>query len=288
MQWLDGLQQSLTYIEEHLDEDIDKEKLAAFIDEPFPYYQRLFQMMCGISLSMYVRNRRLSAAGERLLQSKDTILSIALTYGYETCESFTRAFTRFHGVTPSYARKQQIQLHTYTPIQLQVKRSGGSSLSYHVVEADAFTVSAYRQSFSTEAMHYHQDIPAFWESFFAASSYPVFCEEVRKQNIPMRGILGIDEMAMMKEKDTFYYYAGIAADIADKDASLITFPIPAHTWLVFEVKGVMPQAIQEVWIQIYQEFFPSKHYVPCCDYHFECYDPDHMTKAQIWVPVEQR
>lgn len=106
MDWIVGIQNAVNYIENHLTEKInfsDAAKQAAM--SPF-YFQRMFGALCGISLGEYIRSRRLSLVGRELATGGERVIDVALKYGYDSPESFARAFSRFHGITPSNAKKQ--------------------------------------------------------------------------------------------------------------------------------------------------------------------------------------
>ena len=118
MDWLDDLQKAINYIEEHLleDEMITDMNISNEIYSSTDSFRTIFRVITGYSVGEYIRNRRLSLSGEELIQSGHTILDIALKYGYDTPEGFTKAFSRFHGVTPSYVRKNRTGLRTFTRV----------------------------------------------------------------------------------------------------------------------------------------------------------------------------
>ena len=85
-------------------------------------------MLCGFTVSEYIRNRRLAEAGMELLSSNEKIIDIALMYGYDSHDSFTKAFSRFHGVTPSAVRRGGCTLKAFAPLRLQFILGGGYSV----------------------------------------------------------------------------------------------------------------------------------------------------------------
>ena len=100
MDWIQGIQRAINYVEANITEEIDFEEVARqAYSSPF-HFQRVFGILCGLSLGEYIRLRRLSLAGEELSGGNARIIDIALKYGYDTPESFSRAFTRFHGIAP--------------------------------------------------------------------------------------------------------------------------------------------------------------------------------------------
>lgn len=137
MDWVTGIQRALDYAEAHLTEEIDYEEAAKrAYSSPF-HFQRMFTMLCGFSLGDYIRMRRLTLAGEELLRTKKKVIDIALKYGYDTPESFSRAFTRFHGFAPTEARKGK-NIKSFSRLSVKLILSGGNTMDYRIEKKDAF------------------------------------------------------------------------------------------------------------------------------------------------------
>lgn len=128
MDWIESIQKIIDYIEDNLGAKLDCDILAAEIYTSSFYFQRMFAILCDCTVGEYIRNRRLTLAGYELLSSDSSIMDIAIKYGYETNESFTRAFSRFHGVTPSTARKNRASLNTFSRISVKSNLSGGKTM----------------------------------------------------------------------------------------------------------------------------------------------------------------
>lgn len=105
MDWIQGIQNAINYIEEHIGEKINYEEIAKIAYSSSYHFQRVFGVVCGITLGEYIRRRRLTLAGNELLTSDSKVTDIAFKYGYDTPESFSRAFTHFHGVKPSEVKR---------------------------------------------------------------------------------------------------------------------------------------------------------------------------------------
>ena len=114
MVWLHSINKAVEYIEENICEDITAGEVAAHLHSSYSNFVRIFYLVTGVTLTEYIRNRRLSLAGRDLLTTDAKVIDIALKYQYDTPESFFRAFTRFHGITPS-----------------EVKRGGKCHTGYH-------------------------------------------------------------------------------------------------------------------------------------------------------------
>lgn len=100
MEWMESIRKAINYIEENITEELTIENIAKHACISSFYFQKGFTMLCGFSVMEYIRNRRLSIAGEELIRSNQRIIDIAVKYGYDSPDSFTKAFVRFHGVTP--------------------------------------------------------------------------------------------------------------------------------------------------------------------------------------------
>ena len=84
-----------------------RENIARCIGLSSFYFHRIFSSIVGISPAEYIRNRRLTCAADELTRSKVNILDIAIKYYFGSNESFTRAFTKFHGISPKMAKKKR-------------------------------------------------------------------------------------------------------------------------------------------------------------------------------------
>lgn len=113
MDWINRMNDALSYIEEHLDGTIQYDEIAKITLCSIGAFQRFFMLASGIALSEYIRRRRLSLAAKDVLNTEDKIIDIAFRYGYETPDAFTVAFKRLFDVTPSTARNSGSPLKTY-------------------------------------------------------------------------------------------------------------------------------------------------------------------------------
>ena len=163
MNWIETIIKSLDFIENNITDDLTIENIAkhSYIS-PF-YFQKGFSIMCGYTLSEYIRNRRLSLAGEELLNTDNKIIDIALKYGYDSPDSFTKAFTRFHGSTPTQARKSG-KISYFAPLKLNLTMKGGYTMEYRIEEKESFKVIGLKNNIKYETAN--TDIPKIWTTFF--------------------------------------------------------------------------------------------------------------------------
>ena len=148
MNWITGMQKAIDYIEENLTEEIDYEKVAEKSYSSSYHFQRVFGILCGYTLGEYIRLRRLSFAGAELASDKEKVIDIALKYGYESLDSFAKAFQKFHGITPSQARTDGSKLKSFSRLSIKILLKGGSTMNYRIEEKDEMVLTGYKRHFS--------------------------------------------------------------------------------------------------------------------------------------------
>lgn len=285
MAWSESISKAIAYIEAHLQEPLDVKDIArAAALSPF-YFQRGFTMLCGMSVGEYIRKRRLSQAGLAVLMSEQNIIDIALACGYESPDGFTKAFTRFHGVTPTELRKSGGTVVSFAPLTLKISLEGGRNMDYRIEKKEAFTVLCRKATFSYEEGP--SKVPAFWQEHFAAGGAQT-----------VRGLYGINMDETMKG-DTFDY---LIADPYDPAVAIpegfTTCTIPAHTWAVFPCRGKMTEAMQAVNRQIFSEWLPAHSDIDlAAGINVECYDDaakypngiqDENYYSEVWLPIRKK
>ena len=148
MDWISGMQKAIDYIEANLTKEIDYDKVAAESFSSSYHFQRVFSILCGYTLGEYIRLRRLSLAGAELANGKEKVIDIALKYGYDSPDSFTKAFQKFHGITPSQARTNGSMLKSFSRLSIKILLEGGSSINYRIEEKDEIILTGYKRRFS--------------------------------------------------------------------------------------------------------------------------------------------
>ncbi|MBQ8617842.1 MAG: AraC family transcriptional regulator [Clostridia bacterium] len=276
--WTQGMQDAIDYIEENLAGELNIREIAARAYLSPYYFQRVFHALCGMSVAEYVRSRRMALAGEELSGADARVIDVALRYGYDSPDSFARAFQRFHGITPSAAQKKGASLRTYAPVRIELKMEGGSMLEYRIEEKPQFTVVGVSRMFQADTSY--REIPKYW------------LELMRREDAPVCGAFGVclDE----GRGDGQFEYM-----IADPYQPWQSIPeechirvIPAATWAVFPCRGPLPDSLQSVNTQIWRDWLPAcRSYRMAMGMNMEVYAPPaeklEDTYSEIWVPVEK-
>jgi AraC family transcriptional regulator len=132
LEWLQRMTNAVDYIEEHLEEPIEVARIAEIAYSSSFHFQRMFYILTGNTVVEYIRKRRLTLAARELAEKKAKVIDIALKYGYETPEAFTKAFKRLHGVSPAKARRSGISLKAFPRISLEFALKGNENLDYKI------------------------------------------------------------------------------------------------------------------------------------------------------------
>ncbi len=161
MDWVKTIERAIAYIENNITEELTIGRIASEVNVSAFYFQKGFSMLCGYTVGEYIRMRRLSLAGSELLSSDARIIDLAVKYGYDSPDSFTKAFARFHGSTPTDIRKNGAALNSFAPLHIRLSLEGGTVMNYRIEKKPAFKVMGVSKTFSYESAN--TDIPAYWD-----------------------------------------------------------------------------------------------------------------------------
>ena len=274
--WNEGIANAIEFIENNLTERIDIEDVARNAYVSSFYFQKIFSALCGFSPSEYIRNRRLTLAAQELCSTDAKVIDIALKYGYNSPDSFARAFTAFHGIPPAEAKRFGSSLKSMARLKIKLTLEGSTMIEYRIVEKAQFTIIGKRRRFKTE--NSYSEIPKFWQEYMASGDKTVL------------GMYGLCEMTGKNEFD--YYIADNYIPQNDIPEGYETKVVPGGTWAVFPCRGALPKALQDVNTKIWSEWLPScKAYKLAGDYNIEMYtelkgNPED-DYSEIWVPVKK-
>lgn len=291
MDWITGIQSAINYVEDNLEGEIDfEEATKRACSSPF-HFQRIFSIICSYTLGDYIRMRRLSLAAEKLRRTNERIIDIALKYGYETPESFSRAFTRFHGVSPSEARKGATTKN-FSRLFVKLILDGGNFMDYRIEKKNAFKVICKKKKV-TKPQGYTatEEIAPFWNECSQNGTMEKLQKYARFDNL--NGILGICFSEDVTSTDFPY---GIGAEYNGaplEDEGFDIVEIPAYTYAVFTCKGKMPEAFVKTYKQICTEFFPqNSSYEYGQGVELEVYPSanvdDPNFSFEIWIAVKEK
>ncbi|MFV8830074.1 AraC family transcriptional regulator [Alkalihalobacterium sp. APHAB7] len=274
MDLLVNMNAAVDYIENHLDEDINYKEVAKITHFSDHHFKRMFSFIAGITLADYVRRRRLTLAAFDLKDSDMRVIDIAMKYGYNSPDSFSRAFQALHGVNPSSVKSSDVPLKAYPRMTFHISIKGDVEMNYKFVEKETFTVVGKKETVASNGDEFN---PKMWDHI----------EEIEEavnpyNNTSFSGILNI---SVTKENgDIDYYIATATTKPCPKELEVLE--ISSQTWAVFQATGEMPDALLTTWERVYTEWFPTSGYELAEAPEFVKGIND--TKTEIWVPVKKK
>lgn len=278
---------AMQYIEANLADEIDFEKVSQIAGCSEYHFRRMFSFLSGMSLGEYIRYRRLSQAALELHDHK--VIDLAIKYGYESPDAFSRAFQALHGLTPTEARGKGVVLKAVPPMTFQLTIQGGDPMDYRIIEKPAFYIVGLKERVSLKYHGVNPEIAAMW-SHFTEEDFQILKQAA---NVEPSGIINAsmnfsDSRAEGTEID---HMIGVAVDHVIEGKWQVV-EVPASTWAVFTSRGTFPDVLQNVWGRIFSEWFPMSGYelgvgpeilwnegkdTTLPDYH-----------SEIWIPVVKK
>lgn len=284
MEWFEKLNEALEYLEENLDSDINYEKAAKIAGCSTYHFQRMFSYIANISLTEYIRKRKMTLAAFDIQSSNEKIIDIALKYGYESPTAFNRAFQNIHGVSPISARNENIILKAFPPISFKLTIKGDSEMNYKIVTKEKFRIVGVKRFFDISGEEGFTHVPLFWKEITQKGMIPHLASLIDGES---SGILGVST-----GMDNFEYY--IAAPTSKEvPEGMVEYEVPASTYAIFECIGSMAtNALQDLERRIMTEWLPTSGYEYSDGADIEVYPAgdqfaeDYMT--QVWFPIMKK
>lgn len=257
-----SLNEVINYIENNLEDKIEYSKLARILGVNEYTMKSIFNLICNMSVSEYIRKRRLSNAGFDVYQNTEKIIDIAVKYQYENATSFSRAFEKFHGMKPSGVKNNPEKLKVFAKITFDENVKEHKNMEYSIIEEEKKVL--YGKGIKTTEQTISKDAPKH-------------CEHMKNKYGEIQyGMIVYEDRF---ESDNFEYWV-----LYDKKMDgFQEYVIPKSRWIKFEIPSQEANDIQEMSHQFYLEFFPSTKYnlrdIPELEYY-------HDGITEFWVPIE--
>ena len=311
MDWLTSFKKAIDYMETHMLSDIGAKDVADAVHISPSYFQKSFKIVTGYSIGEYLRNRRLYLAGMDVLNAvpadnsplqknpkalaDKTVLDLAYKYGYDTPESFTKAFSRFHGMSPTQLKSQPTKIKVFLPLIVEISIRGGNKMEFQLEKRQSMQMIGLGRIFSYDTSY--QDIPKFWCDFcsrYCTQDTPASPEEQAIRQTIAECIVGEFGVCVedINDGEHFHYYIAGAYQGGAVPEGMSVFEIPASEWAKFNCIGRIPQSLQTVNTRIFSEWLPgNQEFEMSMPINIEWYsngdtNSDDYVSA-VWIPVKR-
>ncbi len=274
MDWVDRMNEAVGYVEDHLDGEINPDKIAEIMACPFPVFQRSFTQITGIPLSEYIRSRKLTRAAYDLQNTDDKIITIAMRYGYESADAFSAAFRKMHGVSPAAVRKSSVKLTFYCRISFALTIKGVYKMDYQITKRGPFKVIGIRRT-----------------TPYGGGTWAVVKSDGNNEAIQKLSghFFDLGLCFGFQEDGSNDYMCGVFWDGEDV-AGFDSYTYQPAEWISFEAKGkISDQVLNKTWYHINNEFLPQSRYrksgQPTIEKYVQWDDAADSCDVEIWIPV---
>lgn len=281
MEWVERLNQSMGYIEEHLTDEIDYEQLGRIACCSAYHFQRMFTYMAGITLAEYIRRRKMSLAAVDLQGGDAKIIDVAEKYGYNSPTAFNRAFQSVHGIAPSAVRKEGVSVKTFPPVSFKISVKGAVEMDYRIETKDAFRITGISAPLFKEIEKNFTIVPGMWGKAAGDGTIQKLAGMMDSQP---KGLLGV---SACNDEEEWKYFIAVAS--SQKDDAFEEYIVPASTWAIFPGSGTN-QSVQELEQRIVTEWLPTSGYEYANAPDIEVYlNPDPQNaQYEVWIPVVKK
>lgn len=287
MDWITGMQEAIDYIEENLTQKLDYDEIARQSFSSSYHFQRTFSILLGYTLGEYIRCRRLALAGIDLASTKEKVIDIAGKYGYESPDSFTKAFCKFHGITPSAAREPGAILRSFAPLKMKIILEGGQAMNYRIEEKAPLALIGHKLRCAGSPTN-----PEVKRSETFVHWTTTRTQQQMLKNIRCEPQVWYDVYSDFTDEG-FSHYIAVQSNETLLNRDFERIYVPGCLYAVFET--AKQKSPDDQWLplikQIVSEWLPSSGYLLASQPQINkvIMDPDISKRfIEIWIPIEKK
>ncbi|MFZ5969199.1 MAG: AraC family transcriptional regulator [Bacillota bacterium] len=286
---LKELNHVIDYIEDHLTDEISLEKISEYAGVSDFHFRKIFLYLSGLTLNEYIKNRKLSEASMDLLNG-EKVTDVALKYGYQSMDGFTRAFKKWSGFLPSDVIKKGIS-KSFPKLSFIITVKGGITMEFRIEDKPAFNLVGVSKRVPMQFEGVNNEIVKLAQSITDEQK-----EEMHSlQNIEPYEIVNASYEAdanFLKEEGDLTHLIGILTTENQVSDLLEKVPVGAYTWAIFPNEGPFPSTLQDTMAKIYSEWLPSSDYevinAPAFSFTKMDKNKKDFAYSEVWIPVHKR
>ncbi|RNF40357.1 AraC family transcriptional regulator [Planococcus salinus] len=289
MDMLKDMNEALRYIEEHLEEDIDFEQVAAIAGVSEFHLRKMFSYLSGMGLSHYIRNRRLSQAAIDLQRGGERVVDVAVKYGYDSADGFSRAFREWSGLKPTEVKGSDA-LKVFPRLTFQLTIQGGMDMNYRVEEKEAFKLVGIKKRVPMVFEGQNPEIMKMVQQLTAEQRQKLQSWRNTEVKTVVNASFNFDE-GRYEEKGELDHLIGSITTLQQDFEDFDVVEVPQGSWAIFSAEGPFPQTLQNMWAKIFSEWLPSSNYElvdgPEISFNGDFTNMQNVS-SEIWIPVKER
>lgn len=269
------------YMEANLTREIEYGRLSRIACCSEYEIQRIFSSVAGVPIGEYIRRRRMTLAAQELIHSETKVIDIAQRYGYESPDSFTRAFQRHHGATPAAVREGKACITAFQRLSFYIAIKGNGSSVYRIEKKESFCFVGKTFRIGFEGVQCQRSAAACWNKLTPQD----FQTLIPLSNVRPHGLLGV----MTNAEETGYDYSIAAATTLKPPGGYTVIDVPAYEWAVFYGQGPLLETLSRLRYQFQMEWLPVSGYEAPYAIDFEWYGMQSLiaqdNQTELWTPV---
>ncbi len=280
MDYINELDRALTYIEENLKAELDLQLISDQVKISQFHFHRIFKAVINETVMEYVRTRRLSQAFVDLLKTDKRIIDIAIDYGFESQQSFTRAFKKYFGTSPGKARKnpQSYEHNGRSTFSVKVLHNMREHQRYEpeIIKMEAIKLVGAQRIVDLKSNMDDDIATKAWDELVAKLD--------QIENRATKRTYGVEKYPedYGPLNNNFEYIAAVDVTSFTKvPEGLITFELPERHYVVYTFKGIAtPETMTQFFANIYGQWILNLPYEMYSDFDFELYD-EHYSPGNV-------
>ncbi|WP_367567542.1 GyrI-like domain-containing protein [Lacrimispora sp.] len=286
---LQELNRAIEYIEEHLTDELYLEKISEYVGISDYHFRTVFFYLAGMTLSEYIKSRRLSEANKDLLMG-EKVTDVSYKYGYGSMDGFARAFKKWSGFLPSDVIKKRIS-KPFPKLSFVIKVKGGDTMECRIEEKPAFYLAGVSKR-----------VPMQFEGVNNAI-VELAMSITKEQREEMHGLQNMEpyqiinasyeaDAGFLKEEGDLTHLIGVLTTKEEVSSQLVKVPVEACTWVVFPNEGPFPFTLQNTMARIYSEWLPTSDYevinIPAFSFSKMDEHKKDYAYSEVWTPVRKK
>ncbi|MBN8049128.1 MULTISPECIES: AraC family transcriptional regulator [Paraclostridium] len=287
MDMINNFNKAMKYIDQNLENEVDFKKVSQIAGVSEFHFRKIFSYLSGMTLSSYIRKRKLSEASLDLINNKMKIIDVAIKYGYDSADGFTRAFKEWFGVNPSELKNHK-DFKIYPSMTFQLTIRGGSNMNYRIEKKNPFKLVGVKKRVPIVFEGQNPEIMKIAQSITQEQRERLQSYRDTEVKTVVNASFNLDD-GVYEEKGNLDHLIGSITTLDLDFGEFDVVEVPSHTWAIFSCEGQFPNLMQDTYAKIASEWLPSSGYelvdAPGISFNGDMSNLSNVY-SEIWVAIK--